>query len=281
MSHEIDNTFEEKIRSFKLVEPSSHLDSRLSETLSSDFLDLEDTISSLSLSSPSSELDQRLEESLSVEDLEIEGMIAEQKIKEPSASLDFKIIDGLRDLELDTLEGIILEQSLAEVPNSLDDRVEAGLKDLQLAEPPATLDQRIYESFRKLEDEKQVTPFDRARTFLNIAVSALAAMFIISFTIKHGFSNQDDSTAPAQIAIQESPQITPASSQAIKAVLTSSKGSVSKQEEGGVFYLSELPVKSIIETSIEHKRWHDHENNIEIEVSYPKTNVKFVSLPVD
>ena len=282
MSHDIDIVFEEEIRSFKLAEPSSQLDSRLEETLSSEFLDLEDTISDLLLSNPSSELDQRLEESLSIEELDIEGMIAEQKLKEPSASLDFKVIDGLRDLELDTLEGLISKQSLVEVPNSLDNRIEAGLKDLQtqLAEPPATLDQRIYESFRKLEDEKKVTPFDRFRNYLNIAVSAAAAIFIISFVSKNTFNDESTLSSP-QIVKQEQVPSHLETKIAIKPILTSSKGSVAKQEEGGVFYLSEVPVKSIIETSIEHKRWQDHENNIEIEVSYPTTKVKFVSLPVD
>lgn len=283
MSQEIDSVFEDEIRSFKLHEPSSHLDSRLSETLSSDYLELEDTISAFTLKEAPTDLDNRLEESLSIEDLDIEGLIAEQKLKEPSASLDFKVIDGLRDLELNSLESIIAEQELAEAPNSLDNRVEAGLKDLQaqLAEPPASLDQRIYESFRKLEDEKTVTPFEKARKFLNLAVSVVAAMFIISFTIKHGFNSTENTAPTSQVATNAETPNTPVSNKAMKVILTSSKDSVAKQEEGGVFYLSELPVKSIIETSIEHKRWHDHENNIEIEVSYPKTNVKFVSLPVD
>ena len=279
MSSEIDINFEQELKSFTLNSPSSQLDSRLDETLNSEFLSLEDTISQQILASPSVILDDRITEDLQSSFGEIEEIINQQTLREASPSLDFRIIDGLRELNSENLESLIAEQKLNPAPSSLNERVEHGLKDLstQLSEPPSSLDLRIYEGFRKLEDKKAVTPFQTFRKVLNLSVSILAACFIISFAIKHSINNEAELKNETPMASSELELPT----NTLKVTLTSVNGSVSKQEEGGVFYLSELPIKSIIETSIEHKRWEDLENNVQIEVSYPKTNVKFVSLPVD
>ena len=320
LDHRLDETLnneflslEDTISKLSLKSPSEALDTRIEEGLTEDFSDLEDTISKLMLNTPSSSLENRLEESLSVEeleieelilkqelkqpsinldnrlseslsieDLDIEDMLLQQELKSPSAELDLKIENLCSETQFEELESMILEQSLSEASIRLDERIESGLQGLstQLAEPPASMDERIYEGFRKIEDEKdnKIIPFQKLKDVTSILISVAAALFIISFALRH--TGSEVAPTANQVNLSQNLNTTP-QSQAIKAILTSSKDSVTNQEEGGVFYLSEVPVKSIIETSVQHKQWQDHENNIQIEVSYPETKVKFVSLPVD
>ncbi|MBI1375672.1 MAG: hypothetical protein GC159_23420 [Phycisphaera sp.] len=159
--------------------------------------------------------------------------------------------------------------------------IETLLLSQPLREPSRSLDKRVQSTLNRADDGGSGPLILRWRSPLVWAIgSALAASLALAVIVHTPAIDSPETRGTHPVAINspgDSTTTDPAT-QPIQIAQTWTK----YQPAGDVIVLDDTgPVMPVMEQTIEHRRWIDPNDNVQIEMTVPREKIRFVAMSVD